>query len=138
MSIENPFAFEYDIDFCFTTDYGRQHYIEDPDVGETYLKMTVLCKNRSHDGYCSSYHDGEAYVEERLLTIYMKIPDFMYTDDKKLNRSFFDEEWCLINKTNTASYFMDWSYPSINCEGSGCCELTDTYIPLKIVCVTMT
>ena len=134
---ENPLKFFYDgISINPLTNYALANFTN-PDKGETLLKMTVKCIYRNHDGYCSGFEykrDNDSFIKKReeLISFYFYVPnEFLDEENKKIKKEIIDSESNIIESKITKRIFKDWRIKS-NCEGSGCCNLFDTYKPVKI------
>ncbi len=136
--MSNPFDFTYyneTNDFEFHTNFGKEHYVDDTEIGKKYLKFTVKYTQRNHDGYCSAY-DFErediniANSKTHILTFYTKIPEYLCINNE-INHNLIDNDSKLISNLETEDLFFDWTEHSL-CDGSGCCNLYDSYKPIKI------
>ena len=127
--------------FLFSNEETRKHnpvakmnWIEEPETGEVLLKMTLRVIKREHGGWCSEHDfssedftEGEndkIYSTVTIKTIYFKFPEGFDED-------WVDEECCVIENEDTEPLFKEWREHS-DCEGSGYCNLQDTFIPIKI------
>lgn len=136
--MSNPIAFtKYSGYYDFQTDFGQEHYVKDPEEGKTYLKFTIRYIERTHDGYCSGYDfdntdDVEIAKQQiKILTVYFDIPKYLCDENQNLKSEHIRDESSLISNYETEDLFFDWTNHS-NCEGSGYCNLHDTYIPISI------
>ncbi len=114
-------------------------WIEEPNEGDVLFKMTMRVIRREHGGYCSDYDfEGrdckDDFVSKDIIkTVYFKIPEpnvFELNSD-----NIQDGE--VIENDDTEPYFLEWTEPS-DCDGSGYCQLNDTFIPIKIEYVQIT
>ena len=143
---KNPLRFYYDKNHVIgISDYSKRNIIT-PKVGEIVLKMTVRCIFRTHDGYCSGFEffgdedDMKKWLHQKseICSIYFNIPDeFLDEETKTIRSDILDDDSNIIENEITEIVFKEWTVHS-KCNGSGVCNLYDTYIPLKIEYVKIT
>lgn len=136
--MSNPIAFcKHNSYYDFQTNFGQEHYVKEPEEGKTYLKFTIRYIERTHDGYCSGYDfertdDVEiANKKINILKLYFDIPKYLCDENGNIKREYLRDESSLISNYETEDLFFDWTNHS-NCDGSGYCNLFDTYIPIMI------
>ncbi len=144
--MNNPIAFDYT--FCkktalFRNDFGRNHYAQVPEKGKEYLKFKIRCIERVHDGYCSYWKFEEGCDDINIkevnnkivyITMYFDIPKYFYDKDMKIKNELLQDN-LLIDTNETEDLFFEFTNHS-DCDGSGVCNLYDTYIPVSIEYVT--
>jgi hypothetical protein len=104
------------------------------------LRFNIRHIQRQHDGYCSEYNyqltDNieNALTQIKIITFDIPVPKYLLNKDGLLKVSI-DNNFNLLNCHETEKLFEEWTTVS-NCDGSGCCRLYDSYIPLNIQYIT--
>lgn len=108
--------------------------------GQVYLKVHCRVIKRTHDGYCSGIdfspsQEEDDYVDSKIVTetFYCTVPkDVQDTATGRLMSGSYDSEGNVSQDHEWAScLFADWHKPS-ECDGSGYCNMYDTFVPLEI------
>ena len=124
------------------TGYAERNII-DPNIGDTVLKLTIKCIFKNHDGYCSSfdfydYKDEIIHSNEQIKQLYINLPtEFLDEETQNIRSDILDDDSNIIENEISEILFKEWNGHS-DCNGSGCCHLYDTFIPIKIEYVKIT
>jgi hypothetical protein len=148
---KNPLSFSCNeiAGFDFFHDLGKKSYVFHDDVvsGERYLKMVVRYVERSHNDEsdaCSLYgfdenEENEEYALDPVeLTVYFKIPTDWCDTEGRLRDEYMDDEWELKkDHEDTENMYTSWKAHAW-CNGSGYCNLHDSYEVKSITYVMIT